>query len=156
MPYELRLTATQHAKILAFYTDPTNKGRGYKAALEAAGIAYGNTSSTAKQLIEQDPELHDAFLQAQGLDAPSLLRTIGAVASDLQHKDCVKAATWGLNVIHGMRERRAVEMTGADGGPMEVTNPDVAAAVDRFTALTDAAVRRTTSPGTGPASRPAE
>lgn len=54
----------------------------------------------------------------------------------------IRAGETAIRAGGGFTER--VEMTGADGGPLEVQNPDVAAAVDRFAALTDAAVRAAT------------
>lgn len=41
-----------------------------------------------------------------------------------------------------------LELTGADGGPLEVANPDVAAAIDRFTALAARAIREASNPDT--------
>lgn len=45
------------------------------------------------------------------------------------------------------RDNQRVELTGADGGPLEVTSPDVAAALERFNTNIDRLIARAESGG---------
>lgn len=153
MAKPIPLSARQHARALAFLQDPGNHGRGYKAALDAAGITYGNTSANARATIEHDPELHEAWadarrqhLDACGLGEHSIFQNVGRIAGNLDHKDALRANTWAAAVLHGISEKQQVELTGADGGPVET--------VDRSASLDD--VRRILDTSLGSAAADAE
>lgn len=128
---------------------------GYKAACRAAGIRQ-ITKAEAKQLIDQDDELHDHRLRALGVDEDSAWLRVALIAQNLEHKDALRANTFILGAIHGRTDQAGrLEVVGAGGGPVEVTNPDVAAAIERFTALADAAVRAASRGTAEPAALPA-
>lgn len=145
------LTDRQRDLVREFYAQ--NPKGGYKSALAHAGVHV--TKAVAKAMIEADDDLDDLPYQALRVDRQTALAAIGDILNDPEHKDRLRAALASLAMLYGLSEKQSLELTGAEGGPLEVTNPDVAAAVDRFTALADAAVRRTVLDGTdSPPSEP--
>jgi hypothetical protein len=117
---------------------------GFKTAARRAGIA--GTSSQVRGFLRNDPEFQQVLEEARGvilervgLGVPKLLENLGEVANEKSPSQ-LRAIEYALS-LHGVQPRQRVEVTGEDGDPVEVNNPDVAAAVDRFTALADAAIR---------------
>lgn len=138
------LTDEQRAAVAAFYE--ANPDGGYKQALAHAGIHA--TKAAAKAAIVADDDLPEHIQRCLKVDEHSLLKRLGAMSADAAHKDSLRATTFALAALHGYREKSETVHTGPDGGPMEVTNPDVAAAIDRLTALTAGALRAAQREGT--------
>lgn len=142
----------QRKRFLELVRDDAEMGD-IRAARE---VGVPGKRAQVRAAIEADPDLKADLRQArreglgkQGLGIKSLYKVLSEIVSDPEHKDRLKAAMYALN-LNGVVERQRVEMTGEDGGPVEVNNPDVAAAVDRFTALADAAIRAASRRGTQP------
>lgn len=130
------LTATQRRKVLAHYK--AHPDSGYKAALAAAGIHA--TRRAARAAILNDPELEAAPFEALGVDEGSAFKAIGEMIADPEHKDRLRAATFAAN-INGWREKGEVAITGAEGGPLEVSVEDRSASfADVLAVLTQAGV----------------
>lgn len=110
------LTDEQRKLVKQWFADHPDSG--YKRALAFAGIH--TDKQTAKQLVEADDELSEARLRALKLDLGSLFQRIGEMSSDKEHRDSLRATTFALAVVHGLHEKTALEVTGADGAPLEV------------------------------------
>lgn len=119
----------------------TRAAEGYKAAL--ASIGYHATHDAAKALILGDGELRERYFAGYGLDQPTLLTGLGEMAADAEHKDRFRVHTFALNAFHGWSERTETDVN--HGG--EVSNPDVAAAIDRFTVTVRRLAERAESGG---------
>lgn len=118
------LTDTERDKLIAIYE--ANPGTGYKAALKQLG--YHGSRADAAALLTQTEIVGD-ILEAQGLGEQHVMHRIAKIAADLEHKDCFRANTWIEDVIHGRREGHHVDVNHSGS----VDNPDVAAAIERFT-----------------------
>ena len=136
------LSDEQKSAIVACFD--ANPDCGYKAAARAAGFRL--SKEQARAMIVADDELREAVFKSLKLDERSLFRTLGEIAASSDHKDQFRAVTWGLNAIHRWHENQQVEHTGG----MEVANPDVSAAIERFTSTVARIAARN---GTGPADR---
>jgi hypothetical protein len=143
-------TDDQRRLIREFYAE--NPKGGYKRALAHACI--NATQEAAKAAITGDDELFEIRETMLGVTSGDALAAVGEILADPTHKDRLRAAEAALKMLHGYGEKQSLELTGADGGPVEVTSPDVADAAERFIALTAAAVRRT--PGLGTDEAPGE
>lgn len=119
------LTTAQRRKVLAHYT--TNPDSGYKAALAAAGIHA--TQAAAKIAIVSDDELHEHALRCLKVDEASLLKRLGEMSADTDHKDSLRATTFALAALHGYRDRSEVSHVGPAGGPMQLEVEDRSASL---------------------------
>lgn len=153
---QVTVTDEQRAEMLRIVEQEPNIGHAH--ALRRAGVA--GTKGQLAAYIDQHPELADDINAARGkrIRTELLRRAIDGVEEPV-YTPSGKLA--GTRVVYSDRllefaarmyldEAKAlrtghVEVTGKDGGPMEV-HSDVAAAVDRFTALADAAVRAAARP----------
>jgi hypothetical protein len=131
------LTPDQRAR---FLESLRNGEHGYALALRRAGVP--GSKGELKALLADDPELSDdakdaqrGYLESLGLSPAALLANIAKIATDTTHPQTLKANVYALSWhgIHVTGERTQVEHSGPDGAPMEVNNPDVAAALERFT-----------------------
>lgn len=120
------LSDEQRAGVLAFFAE--RPGGGFKAALRKVGIRA--TTRQARDLLLNDEQVKDVRLGHFGLDEKTILTTLGAMVGDLGHKDCFNATRLAGGVLHGLVERSGVDVSGN----VEVTNTDVADAIERFTA----------------------
>lgn len=119
---------------------------GNKRAFAEAGVRM--TKNQIAATLEDDPEFADDLAIARGVDPDVLEYPLVLVAKDPEHKHWPTAIRLVMQARHpSYGDKTRLELTGADGGPMEVTNPDVVAAAERFAALTDAAVRRAGTDG---------
>lgn len=117
-------------------------GQGYVRALRAAGVA-GSSGQLRAHLAENHAlrvELEDARLDGLDryhLDEETLFTALGAIAGK-EGPSQLRAVVYALG-LHGIHlgDHSTVEHTGR----LEVDNPDVAAAIERFTSLADAAIR---------------
>lgn len=134
MPYAPRkepaptsLTEQQKTQVAAYME--AHPDGGYKAACRSAGGPLARvTRKEARALIMADDDLREAALRGLRLDESTLFRRLGDIANDVEHKDQFRAVTWGLNAIHRWHENQTVEHSGS----MEVTHPDVDAAIGRL------------------------
>lgn len=132
-----------------------DRAQGNVAALRAAG-AVGSKGHLRK-LINDDDEIQHLIADTRGYSPEAIeneivRRAIEGVSEPVFNKDGEHV---GDKVVYSDRllallakarhpsYRDKVEVTGADGGALEVNSPDVAAAIERFTAtvtrLTDRA-----------------
>lgn len=132
-----------------------DRAQGNVAALRAAG-AVGSKGHLRK-LIEADDEIQHLIADTRGYSPEAIeneivRRAIDGVSEPVFNKDGDHV---GDKVVYSDRllvllakarhpsYRDRVEIGGPNGGPMEVNSPDVAAAIERFTAtitrLTDRA-----------------
>lgn len=111
------LTDRQRDKVREFYEQ--NPKGGYKSALQHAGIHV--TKAVAQATINGDEDLADLPYHALRVDRQTALAAIGDILADPDHKDRLRAATFALAALHGMSEKHALELTGAEGGAVEVT-----------------------------------
>lgn len=135
MPPEL--SDKQRGLLIDFFKN--NPDSGYKVAVRTVGRETGDqalariTQTEAKALVEHDDELLEATHLALKLDKPSLLKVIGEIASDKDHKDRLRAATFGLAALHQLHEQKSsLDVTvGGSGRPIEIE--------DRSASLADVA-----------------
>lgn len=150
-----RRIAAKRQRFIAELAD----GNTVTGAAQAADVAR----STAYDWRNDDPDFRQAWDSAwdQGadlLEAEALRRAVHGVDKPVTvagEREIVReySDTLLIFLLKGRRPERyrdnhRVEHTGADGGPMEVTNPDVAAAIERFTA---SVVQLAARPGAGTA-----
>lgn len=109
------LTDEQRALVRGFFEEKPDGG--YKQACRLIGIRA--TKDEARKLIEDDAELSDFRMQKLGLDEGSLFRQLGKIAQDPDHRDQLKALTFGLGAIHGHGQPR-VDTSDGDGAPTRV------------------------------------
>lgn len=137
-PVVLEITPEARAKFIAAVREDPYTGIA-RAAL-AAGIP-GSTGQR-RQLVAQDAEIQYALAEARRevlvahhLGVHDLFDKLAFVVHDDGNSSQLRAVQTGL-AMHGIAvsEVHRVEHTGRDGGPLEVENPDVAAAIDRFSA----------------------
>lgn len=143
------------------------ESNGKPNALGAIARQLGFGGSTSFKIADADrharvlQEWRDAqreYLVQSGLElTESVAEVSGATFVDekgttriVEPHAALKAADIKIRAGGGYTEQ--IEVSGPDGGPMEVLNPDVVAAVDRFAALTASAVRAAARTGTGEAS----
>lgn len=139
------MTQAQRAKILKALADKPMMGN--KLAFAQAGVRM--TKAQIAATLEADPEFADDLAIARGVDPDILEFPLVLVAKDPDHKHWPTAIRLVMQARHpSYGDKTKVELSGPDGGPMEVTSPDVVAAAERFAALTDAAVRRAAATGT--------
>lgn len=127
------LTDEQRAAFLALIRD--DKTLGNIHALRQAGVP--GTRGQLRALIDDDLEAQSR--EARGWRIRKVEDTTWKVATDTEHPSWDRANARLLKAYGGPQFRDQTEIVHAGG--MEVTNPDVAAAIDRFTALADAAIR---------------
>jgi hypothetical protein len=143
-PVPAELSDEQRAQVIAFFKAHPEKG--YKAACNHIGISR-ITKAEARRLLHDDDEIRRERFANYNLDEQRLLTRTGEIANDPNHKDQFRAIQFAFNVVHGWIERRAEEITGPDGRPLEVTNPDLTAALDRFTTTVNRLSERAQSGG---------
>lgn len=85
-----------------------------------------------KHMLEREAALFLAVEKAAGQRAKTLIDEIRGAAKD----DEWRARTWLLERYESedFGDTKRVELTGADGGKIAVDHPDVAQAIERFTA----------------------
>lgn len=126
-----RLTDEQRETFLA----ATREGVGRREALRKAGVTGGSTALTvtranAKAIIEADADLHHDYLIAKGRNPDVPRSNLWRIMSDPEHP-----RHWDATKFHLERAdpdyaaKSAVDVTHSG----EVTNTDVAAAIERFT-----------------------
>jgi hypothetical protein len=146
-----QITDSQREKLLALIKAEPYAGHADLAA--RAGI-HGTTAQR-RQFVKNDPETQAAIAEARGaaldqagLNVPHLFVKLARVVNTDDHASQLRAIQYALTLqgVHG--EVARIEVTGADGDPVEVSNTDVAAAVDRFTTtIRRLADRQTAEPG---------
>lgn len=147
--WTMELTAKQRQKFLDLLREDSNAG--HITALRKVGAkgSKGHLGSLVDEdLREEIAEVRCESLKKAGLGHSDLIAKLAWIVHDDGNSSQLRAiqAAFGLHGIQlGQVDR--VELTGPDGGPMEVTNPDVAAAIERFTSLADAAIRAATRSG---------
>jgi len=122
-------------------------------AMRDAGVP--GTRGTLRRILEADDELQAMIAVARGRD-PEVIRdeirrraiegavepVFGSLGAGMGSGEIGAKRVYSDRLLEMMakahlpeyRDTRHLEVTGANGGPVEVENPDVAAAVDRFTA----------------------
>jgi hypothetical protein len=137
-----------------------NRGCSVREACEHVGIRRHQV----RALKRADSEFADDYREARGYGDERIRneiarRAIDGVEDPITNKD---GEIVGHRIVYsdrllGMmakahlpeyRESRQIELTGRDGGPLEVENPDVAAAIDRFTGTIRRLTERAQSSGT--------
>lgn len=130
----MTLTETQRATYLA--TLEANPKLGDVPALRAAGVQ--GTSGELRAIVRDDPELHEDAWVARGWEVLPAISALATVAVDTDHRSWNQANDRWLE-LRGYTKKSRLELSGPDGGPMEVDG--VADALERFATLTTAAVR---------------
>lgn len=131
----VQVTDQQRAKLYELIAE--DPWRGHIKAARQAGIEGMRGQLTAWLKADEGFQefLHTArgdLLDQAGLSVPHLFTKLASVVNDDGHSSQLRAITEAL-AIRGISGRQRVEITGEDGGAVEVTNPDVAAAIERFT-----------------------
>lgn len=141
----IELTDEQREAFLAQLRDDNTIG--LVRALRNAGVE--GTRGQLRQLISSDEQLQDDTRLARGWNLNRVEGVAWEVALDKEHPSWDRANARVLKAYHpAYRDQSRVEHTGLDGGPLEVSNPDVAAALDRFTStVTRLAARAAESSG---------
>lgn len=145
------LTTMQRTTFLSLMGDEPNRSTrealrlaGYTAA--AASLAV--TKADVRALFAADPDLYADMRRAQKRNLEPIEGRVYAIALDERNARSLDAAKFLLERRHPDYIQQAKvehEHTG------EVNTPDVAAALERFTALADAAIRAAARGGTRPA-----
>jgi hypothetical protein len=122
------------------------KGReiGDVRALREAGVE--GTRGQLRRLLDRDEDLVEAIAEARGRSVEVVRdevkrRAIDGVEEPVYHQGKVvgyvtKYSDRLLEMMaraHAPEYRERVEVSGAGGGPLELTSPDLAGALDRFT-----------------------
>lgn len=137
------VTAEQRAALVDLLA--AEPGIGTVAALRRVGVE--GTKGQLRALVKQDDNLAEELHEARGkkLREELMSRAVDGYEDPIIGKD---GDIVGYRTVKSDRllefacrmylpeakALRGVEVTGRDGGPVEVANPDVAAAIDRFTA----------------------
>lgn len=142
---DITITDKQRQKFLKILADDHHQG--VILALRAAGVE--GSKGQLRRLYETDVSLADEAMNARGWNVNRVEGVAWEVAIDKTHPAWNYANTRLLKAYGGpqFRDQTALELTGKDGGPMEV-NTDVSDAVERFTA---AVARLATDDGETPA-----
>ncbi len=148
-PAASALTDKQRATLIAkVQADPYC---GLVAAARQAGVE--GSRGQIRRLLDTDQDFQDALQEARGhlinsvasLKVNHLLAKLGTVVDDDGHASQLRAIQYAL----GLRGIQVVERIEHEhSGGMEVTNPDVAAAIDRFTVTLRRLTERAQSSGT--------
>lgn len=128
------LPATKRAKYLKCLRD--NPEIGNKTAFRRAGVRI--TKPEIEALFAADPDLEQEALEARGRNIQAVEQTIWEIAQDAAHPSALRAGVllMGRYSDRGWLPARLDlrhEHSGPGGGPMEVSHPDLAAAIERFT-----------------------
>lgn len=121
------MTDNQRERIIAALQE--NPAMGNKVAFAAAGLRRTKAEIAAE--LAADENLADAIDQARGHEPAKVIHTVWQIATDKDHPSALRAAL----AILGREDaswRAKVDVEHA--GSLEVANPDVAAAIERFTA----------------------
>lgn len=111
------LSAAQRKKFLQLIT--ANKGMGTRHALREAG--FKGTLRAFDRLLADDEDLRADYEHARGRDLDQVEATAWDVAKDTEHPSWFRANQMVLRAWHpAYRDQSRVELTGADGGPVEM------------------------------------
>lgn len=153
---QTELTAEQRDRFLDLVrADPYI---GHIAAARKAGVP--GTKGQLRKLVAGDTDLQAGIAEARadafaelGLGTAALLKKLASVVDANDNPSQLRAIQYAF-ALQGVNPADRVEHTGPDGGPVEVTNPDVAAAIDRFTISIRTLAERAQSSGAIRASHP--
>lgn len=113
--------------------------RPHVAAMRQVGIQ--GSKGQLRELLRTDEQLSGLleqarydYLKTKRLGVDTMLTKLADIAHDKGNPSQLRAVGMALTISGvATSDRQRVEVTGEDGDPVEVTNPDLNAAVDRFT-----------------------
>jgi hypothetical protein len=116
------LTAKQRTAFLA----AVHNGDGTREAFRKAGVTRGPlmlTKQLADNILNADPDLRHDYEIARGRDIDKVESVAYRIALDDEHPKQLDAARFVLENNHdGYRRHARIEVTGADGGPVELVH----------------------------------
>lgn len=136
---DIDITDEQRTTFLVLLAEDHTKGD--VATLREAGVE--GSRGQLRRLLDTDDDLKIQAREARGWNINRVEGVTWEVAGDKDHPAWIRAVTLILKAYGGpqFRDQTSLELTGKDGGPMEVST-DVSDAVERFTSAVVRLVER--------------